>query len=101
MERAKEELKKRYNHYLEEGFSREEALLKAVKEVKEGYPEGVFTGALEDFLSEILSSYRLENLPEADPFLSFIESLFEEFNLLKPKLSQLLSKLRELRDGSA
>ncbi|GEM_PF-1003278 len=94
MERAKEDLRKTYSSYLEKGLSSKEALEKAVKEVKERHGEEEFRGALGEFLKELLESYKPENLPEADPLLSFVESLYQEYDLLKPKLKWFLEKLR-------
>ncbi len=94
MENAKEDLKETYSSYLEKGLSSKEALEKAVKEVKERHGEEEFKGALGEFLRELLESYKPENLPEADPLLSFIESLYQEYDLLKPKLKWLLGRLR-------
>jgi len=94
MEKAKRDLKETYRRYLEEGFSESEALRRAVSEVRERHPEEAFKGALSEFLRELLSSYKPENLAEADPLLSFIEALYEEYEFLKPRLEAFFKRLK-------
>jgi len=94
MEKARQDLKETYNRYLKEGLSRQEALSKAVREVGERHPEESFAAALAEFLKELLEAYRPRNLAEADPLISFIEALSEEFELLKLKLGSLLSEFK-------
>ncbi len=94
MERAKKDLKETYERYLNQGLSEGEALKRTVEEVKERHSEEAFKGALSEFLRELLSSYKPENLTEADPLLAFIESLYQEYEFLKPKLEAFLKKLR-------
>ncbi|WP_457681228.1 hypothetical protein [Thermovibrio sp.] len=94
MEKAKKDLKETYNRYLKEGLSPQEALSKTISEVKERHSEEVFSKALAEFLKELLESYKPENLAEADPLIAFVESLYEEFQLLKPKIEEFLNKLK-------
>ncbi|RKQ60352.1 hypothetical protein C7457_1613 [Thermovibrio guaymasensis] len=94
MERAKKDLKETFEHYLNQGLSEGEALKRTVEEVKERHSEKAFKGALSEFLRELLSSYKPENLTEADPLLTFVESLYQEYEFLKPKLEAFLKKLR-------
>jgi len=94
MEKAKRDLRETYNRYVNQGLSPEEALKRAVSEVKERHSEEAFKGALSEFLRELLSSYKPENLTEADPLLSFIEALYEEYEYLKPKLEAFFKRLK-------
>jgi len=94
LERAKKDLKETYDRYLKEGLSQREALSKAVEDVKGRHSEEAFTGALGEFLKEILSSYKPENLTEAEPLTAFIEALIEEFQILKPQLRALIDRLK-------
>ena len=94
MEKAKRDLRETYNRYVNRGLSPEEALKRAVSEVKERHSEEAFKGALSEFLRELLSSYKPENLTEADPLLSFIEALYEEYEYLKPKLEAFFKRLK-------
>jgi len=94
MEKVKEDLKRTYSYYLKKGLPQEEALSKALKEVKERHQKEKFEKALEEFLKELFESYKPENLAEADPLLSFVESLYQEYEFLKPKLEGFLKKLR-------
>ncbi len=94
MEKAKRDLRETYSRYLAEGLSKEEALKRAVSEVRERHSEEAFKGALSEFLGELLSSYKPENLAEADFLLAFVESLYHEYEFLKPKLEALLKRLK-------
>ena len=94
MEKAKRDLRETYNRYVNRGLSPEDALKRAVSEVKERHSEEAFKGALSEFLRELLSSYKPENLTEADPLLSFIEALYEEYEYLKPKFEAFLKRLK-------
>jgi hypothetical protein len=97
MEKVKKELKDSYQRYLKEGLSEGEALSKAISEVKGKHEPEKFSRALQEFLKELLDSYKLENLTEADPFIALIESLYEEFELLKPTLQTILKRLNKER----
>ncbi|WP_456455571.1 hypothetical protein [Thermovibrio sp.] len=94
MEKVKEDLKRTYSSYLKEGLPQEEALSKTLKEVRKRHQKEEFEEALEEFLRELFDSYKPENLTEADPLLSFVESLYGEYEFLKPKLEEFLKKLR-------
>ena len=95
MEQAKKELRESYQKYLKEGLSGREALSKAISEVREKHEPEKFSRALQEFLKELLDSYKPENLTEADPLIAFVESLQEEFELLKPTLEGLLKRLKK------
>ncbi len=94
MEEIKKDLNTAFKGYLEKGISRKEALKKAILDVEKKYPKGVFQKALPSFLEELFSSYKFENLTEVDEFLSFIESLYEEYEILEPKVKLLLKRLK-------
>jgi uncharacterized membrane protein YheB (UPF0754 family) len=95
MEQVKKELKESYQRHLREGLSEREALSKAILEVSEKHEPEKFSRALQEFLKELLDSYKPENLAEADPLIAFVESLYEEFELLKPVLESFLKRLKK------
>ena len=95
MEKAKRDLEKTYERYLGEGFSREEALSKAISEVRERHSEQAFKEALSKFLEEILDSYLPENWSEEDPVMGVIEAAYAEWEVLWPKVKALFSKKRK------
>ncbi|SMO73434.1 hypothetical protein SAMN06269117_1246 [Balnearium lithotrophicum] len=88
MEKAKRDLRETYDKYLKEGLSKEEALSKAISEVRERHEEEKFKRALEEFLKEIIDSYKLENLAEADPVMALVESAYAEWEILWPKVKK-------------
>jgi ferritin-like metal-binding protein YciE len=92
MEKVKRELKETYEKHLKEGASQQEALLKTVTELRNKHDREKFKEALKGFLEETLDSFKPENLSEADPVLAFIESAYEEWDILKAKLETLFGK---------
>jgi hypothetical protein len=95
MEKAKKDLKQAFEKYKNEGLPLEEALSKAIAEVRERHEEENFAGAFRWFLKEVLESYKLENLTEADPFVSLSEAIFEEYEILLAKIRTLFGKGEE------
>ena len=89
MEKAKRDLQDTYAKYLKEGLSREEALSKTISEVRERHEEEAFKRALEEFLKEILDSYKPENWTEADPVMTLVESAYAEWEVLWPRIKKL------------
>jgi hypothetical protein len=85
MNRIKKELQKAYDRHLKEGLPREEALYKAIEEVRPKHDQASFKAALEEFLN----SFKPENLTEADPVTALIEAAYEEYELLLPKIKRL------------
>jgi len=92
MEKAKVELKRVYEKYTKEGIPRQEAVLRAVAEVRDRHEREKFKGALKEFLEEIVGSYKPENVSEADPVLAFVEAAYDEWEILKAKLETLFKK---------
>jgi hypothetical protein len=92
MEKAKKDLKQAFERYKNEGLPFEEALSKAIAEVRERHEEENFTEAFRWFLKEVLESYKLENLAEAGPLVSLSEAIFEEYEILLTKIRALFGK---------
>jgi len=92
MEKVKKDLKQTFEKYKNEGLSFEEALSKAIVEVRERHGEENFAGAFRGFLKEVLESYKFENLAEADPLVSLLEAIFEEYEILLMKIRVLFGK---------
>ncbi len=92
MEKAKKDLKETYESYLEKGLSREEALSKAISEVRERHTETSFRSALGEFLKEVVDSYSLRNWGEEDPVAGVIEAAYAEWEILWPKVKSLFAK---------
>ncbi|ADU97508.1 hypothetical protein [Thermovibrio ammonificans] len=88
MERIKQELQSAYNRHRREGLSHEEALSRAIVEVREKHDSDSFKRALEEFLN----SFKPENLTEADPVTALIEAAYEEYELLLPKVKALFKR---------
>ncbi len=79
-EKAKENLKQAYKSYKKRGFSLEEALSKAIVEVRDKFEKKTFEEALKEFLEE---------LTEVDPLVALSEAIYEEYELLLPKIKAL------------
>lgn len=94
MEKARKDLKKTYEKYLNEGLNREEALSKTIAEVRERHSEFAFKEALKDFLKEVADSYLPENWAEEDPIMGVIEAAYAEWEILRPKVKALFSERR-------
>ncbi len=85
-EKAKSSLKQAYKTHKEKGLPPEEALSKAVVEVRDKFDKGAFEGALKEFLEELL---------EVDPLVALSEAIYEEYEVLLPKIKALFKRGRE------
>ncbi|MEO2082458.1 MAG: hypothetical protein ABGX12_00340 [Desulfurobacteriaceae bacterium] len=92
MEKVKRDLKEAYEGYLESGLSKGEALSKAIEDIRGKHDRETFLKALEEFLREVVGSFKPENLTEADPLLSLVESAYAEYEILRGKAENLFKK---------
>ncbi|WP_457568467.1 hypothetical protein [Desulfurobacterium sp.] len=83
----KEKLKNRYENNLEKGFSREEALSRAIEEERKNHDKSDFERTVVEFLKERFPEY----LGEEDSFQALIDSIYLESELLLSKVRAFLS----------
>lgn len=91
MEEIKKNLEKKYEDNIARGFSREEALSKAIEEERNNHEKEDFEKAVREFLKEKFP----EILAEEDPFQAFVDSLYLEYELLLSKVKAIFSSMKK------